>query len=691
MPSAAQTTGDMPQPFSPFQQLVLRALKAAKHENDLLDIKTDSEEDDPLRIFVEMVLTAQDSDTLYDVCARFIDFEIDTLNYNSNDVTLARKHQDFYHQFIAASLPQLQHKHMLTTEQQARFDKLAIAYEGGFAAFRYLSHEVNIASAGHHTSLVRYAADLVTKVPPEKWRAGATKETMWMQQRHNILRKIFHSYGITIGRKRDYLPSAFDIWFLNKADALAREKIKKEDTDENAAQKQAEYYEDYLKRYFTPLGDGQNLAAIADAMVLAQEDLHEVFGIPKNFPQFVVASAKHAKQQVMGSLEAEPLSFESQVIGLHNALNIVGVGHAERAAILKVIRASTLDKKVPDNLLTDRGVLTNFIRSNYGDEEDSVQVFLDGFQRKLRDDHPLKPYAISESSEIFDDESLVPAIGMVDANDREALERFQDEFEDYLYSIEESLPIANAFADVADIMEGAADDIIDDIFFSLQDPDILPAFRAYLASFRRDLANKLLAAHAYEAAEPMIKQLFAIEQKVGLAEQSHRIANQWARQDSDETYEDFVQWAAHEIGVDSVENLTPEMEYDLQKEAKELLQRAAEKRGVQGAITRDPFLPILYERCLDIAMTEIRQPPQYRYRNFKGSDDFRPGAAIPPQELRARMSKIFEEVMTNSSPPQGTDDQPPDPEDTSYLNGMQLREIMAFISAREKVVHLGFH
>lgn len=80
----------------------------------------------------------------------------------------------------------------------------------------------------------------------------------------------------------------------------------------------------------------------------------------------------------------EFMKFEFQVYKLFEALKEYNESNEE---ILHFISKDKSDQALPENLLTDRSALQDFIEKKYGNNADSVQAFLKSFQTKLRNDN----------------------------------------------------------------------------------------------------------------------------------------------------------------------------------------------------------------------------------------------------------------------------------------------------------------
>ena len=77
---------------------------------------------------------------------------------------------------------------------------------------------------------------------------------------------------------------------------------------------------------------------------------------------------------------------------LHEVLNAPEVTNDMQQAILKGIANGKMGESLPDNLLTDKEDLKDFISKRHGGNSTSVQDFLDSFQTHLQDGNPLKTY-----------------------------------------------------------------------------------------------------------------------------------------------------------------------------------------------------------------------------------------------------------------------------------------------------------
>jgi len=85
-------------------------------------------------------------------------------------------------------------------------------------------------------------------------------------------------------------------------------------------------------------------------------------------------------------------TYEVRVSKLHAALNVSDVSDAHRQAIMEQLRTVYPREQLDADLLIDQKKLGKFIESKHGNAYDSIKNFLDSFQHKLADDHPLKAY-----------------------------------------------------------------------------------------------------------------------------------------------------------------------------------------------------------------------------------------------------------------------------------------------------------
>jgi hypothetical protein len=126
--------------------------------------------------------------------------------------------------------------------------------------------------------------------------------------------------------------------------------------------------------------------------------------IPKVCNAFRILATK--LHEAPSEQPATKVYFEFQLGEFYKALCKNLVNAQEQQAFLEAMSALESAKKLPDNFLTDKDGLREFIVRRNGEDIDSVETFLNAIQPQLHKDNPLKTYKsrkeIGEISEIVE-------------------------------------------------------------------------------------------------------------------------------------------------------------------------------------------------------------------------------------------------------------------------------------------------
>ena len=88
----------------------------------------------------------------------------------------------------------------------------------------------------------------------------------------------------------------------------------------------------------------------------------------------------------------ESVAFEVQLDKLYKQLNPPTIDERMRSSLLQVIPVDEIYPVIPENILTDKEALQDFVARRHGKDTKSVQAFLDSFQNGLPEENPLKNY-----------------------------------------------------------------------------------------------------------------------------------------------------------------------------------------------------------------------------------------------------------------------------------------------------------
>jgi hypothetical protein len=164
------------------------------------------------------------------------------------------------------------------------------------------------------------------------------------------------------------------------------------------------------------------------------------------------------------------------------------------------------------------------------------------------------------------------------------------------------LPYAHSKSLIVDYLDNFAAVTIDEGFFGWTHPATLVAAQDFVAEFRRNLASSMLAS-GHEPDTAFLKRIMEVEKGLEYAYQSRNTAGDWLMEESHGGTDCLfhAQWLR--LGWDPKKIAKSEIP-GLAENARGHLSVLSEQRKIPEHVRNHPLIPLIYERCAEIARAE---------------------------------------------------------------------------------------